>query len=251
LTLRPWTDVPSIGFCGFVSNPLMRTVYRMRGQARKAYGLSLRHRVLRSLENSELKTNFIRRQTFLACMRRKRSADAAIDQAKVRGEFLDNLLGSDYALCVRGAGNFSIRFYEALSAGRIPVLINTQCVMPFDRDIDWRQHCLRIEESDIDHAADILLEFHRRLGDDQFQAMQMANRRLWQEWLQPQAFYHRALTAAIGSAVETQAVAPAAEVLPSTADAMPAVAILPESVSESDLRRRGRQGLVPSNRQSP
>ncbi len=33
---------PSVGFCGFVSNPIVRTVYRLMGRNRKAEGLSLR-----------------------------------------------------------------------------------------------------------------------------------------------------------------------------------------------------------------
>ena len=35
------------------------------------------------------------------------------------------MLASPYILCVRGAGNYSARFYEALALGRIPVLVNT------------------------------------------------------------------------------------------------------------------------------
>lgn len=31
------------------------------------------------------------------------------------------MTGSDYVLCTRGNGNYSIRFYEALCRGRIPV----------------------------------------------------------------------------------------------------------------------------------
>ncbi len=33
---------PSVGFCGFVSNPIVRTVYRLMGRKGKAEGLSLR-----------------------------------------------------------------------------------------------------------------------------------------------------------------------------------------------------------------
>jgi hypothetical protein len=35
------------------------------------------------------------------------------------------LNSSDYILCPRGAGNTSIRFFESLSAGRTPILVDS------------------------------------------------------------------------------------------------------------------------------
>ena len=49
-----------------------------------------------------------------------------------RRDFLANMLDSDYVLCVRGDGNWSIRLYEALCLGRIPVIVDTDLVMPYD-----------------------------------------------------------------------------------------------------------------------
>jgi hypothetical protein len=196
-TVRPWREKPSVGFCGFVSNPLMRAVYRLSGRTRKAHGLALRNRVLKRMDDVRIETAFIRRQVFLASVRARRMGERKVDPFTARREFLDNLLGNDYALCVRGAGNFSIRFYEVLAAGRIPLLINTKCVLPFEDKIEWKKHCLIIEESELDRAADIFLELHRQLGEEQFRAMQVGNRRLWQDWLSPQAFIRRAIAEAL------------------------------------------------------
>jgi hypothetical protein len=61
-----------------------------------------------------------------------------------RQEFLDNLLRNPYALCVRGADNYSWRLYEALSLGKIPVLIDTGCLLPMEDEIDWDNFILKV-----------------------------------------------------------------------------------------------------------
>jgi hypothetical protein len=108
---------------------------------------------------------------------------------ETRRQFLDNMLNSDYILCSRGAGNYSIRLYETLCLGRIPVFINTDCVLPFERWIDWKQYCVWIEEKDVPHISKRIMEFHERLSPQQFQDLQRECRRLWLEWLSPQAFF--------------------------------------------------------------
>ena len=188
---RPWTPRPSVGFCGFVSNPLLRTIYRLSGRQRKALGLALRARALRALNRPGVDCHFIRR-TFYWAGTTSRFHHNAQGQVSVRREFLDNLLDSDYTLCIRGAGNYSYRFSEALAAGRIPLFVNTRCVLPFENEIDWRKHCVWVEESELPNIAKILLDFHARLNDDQFRALQQANRRLWEERLERLAFYKHA-----------------------------------------------------------
>jgi hypothetical protein len=44
---------------------------------------------------------------------------------------------SHFNICNRGTGNFSMRFYQTLSCGRIPILLNTDILLPFENEIDW------------------------------------------------------------------------------------------------------------------
>jgi hypothetical protein len=44
---------------------------------------------------------------------------------------------SEFVFCPRGTGNFSIRFYETLYYGRIPIIIDTDIVLPFSDLINW------------------------------------------------------------------------------------------------------------------
>jgi hypothetical protein len=116
---------------------------------------------------------------------------------QARQRFAGNILGNDYTLCVRGAGNFSTRFYETLSAGRIPLMIDTRCVLPFADRIDWQRHCVIVAERDIDRAGEILAEFHAGLSPEAFRRLQVENRRLWEEWLEPFSFLRRVVDDAL------------------------------------------------------
>ena len=104
-------------------------------------------------------------------------------------EFLQNLLESDYVLCARGYGNYSHRLYEALACGRIPLFIDTDCVLPFDFAIDWKRFCVWVDQVDLRSVADRVAEFHASISGEEFEELQVACRRLWEEWLSPEAFF--------------------------------------------------------------
>jgi hypothetical protein len=193
LEARPWSPTPSVGFCGFVGSLFKRLGFQLVMQREKSSGLTLRERALSALEHSSsVQTNFVRRTSFWGGSMSRFHFDPE-HQKKVRREFVDNLLGTDYTLCVRGKGNFSYRLYEVLSAGRIPVFVNSDCVLPFDGRVDWKRHVVHVEESELSQIGEKVLAFHRRLGAEGFRELQHENRRLWQEWLSPEGFFTRAL----------------------------------------------------------
>jgi hypothetical protein len=63
-----------------------------------------------------------------------------------RGGGMEQLIkyykNSEFCFCPRGTGNFSIRFYETLYYGRIPVLIDTDISLPFENVIEWNKYII-------------------------------------------------------------------------------------------------------------
>jgi hypothetical protein len=59
-----------------------------------------------------------------------------------REEFVKSILESDFVLCPRGDSNGSLRFYETLSAGRIPLIPNTQMIFPKIPVFDSNKHVI-------------------------------------------------------------------------------------------------------------
>jgi hypothetical protein len=159
-------------------------------------GSELRGKVIRLLQKSDdVYTNFIIRQGFWGGKK-----GPATDKLALRREFANNILGSDYALAVRGTGNFSYRLYEVLSCGRIPLFINTDCVLPFEEVIDWKKKFVWIEEADLDQVELRIKAFHDNMDPDEYLARQHEMRSLYEEWLSPTGFFrniHRYITGSI------------------------------------------------------
>ena len=96
--------------------------------------------------------------------------------------FFNNIQDTDYTVCIRGGGNFSARFYETLAVGRIPIFINTDCMLPFSNEINWDKHVIWIEKNEITDIEKKVIEFHSSLTPKRFQKLQISNRKLWENY---------------------------------------------------------------------
>ncbi len=108
--------------------------------------------------------------------------------SKLRREFIDNMANSDYILCTKGDGNFSIRFYDALSLGRIPLFIDTETVLPLENVINYKDFCVFVDYRDLAHVDKILAEFHKSISDEQFALMQKKARDAFENYLRIDKF---------------------------------------------------------------
>lgn len=104
-------------------------------------------------------------------------------------EYFRNLINNVYIPCCRGTENYSIRFYEALAFGRVPVLVNSDLRLPLSHLIDYEKHCCLIDKKDIHRVSDILMQFHERRRSDLL-ILQRMNRRIWKEYLSIESFYN-------------------------------------------------------------
>ena len=187
--IRDKTITPTVSYCGYLdyhnifSKSFIYHLIRIIRYGKESNpGKALRGKAVRYLSKSNLlKTKFIIRQRTL------NYTNASAE--KIRMEYYENILNTDYALVVRGKGNFSYRLYEVLSCGRIPVFVNTNCVLPFDHIIDWKKYVVWIEHSEINHIADKVVKFHKSLSEEEFKQLQFSIRKLYDEWIKPTGFY--------------------------------------------------------------
>jgi len=185
LSIRNKRELPVVGYCGYVDfdaatpkSLIMHIIRRFSGRRIKI-GSALRGRALRALRRTRgLAVNFVYRTDF----------SGGCDQL-LREEYVRNIVNSDYALVTRGAGNFSYRLYEVMSCGRIPVLVDSDCVLPFDRFIDWKKYCVWVDVSEIDSIGERVRIFHDKLTASEFEELQRAVRAIYEEWLSPAGFH--------------------------------------------------------------
>jgi len=130
-----------------------------------------------------IKTDFIRRTTYATGIKNNNEQN--------RLEFIMNIIDNDYTVCMRGGGNYSIRLYETLCLGRVPIFINTDCKLPFEEKINWKDICIWIEIDQISHISEIILESHQSMTQSQFSEKQVYCRELWLKYFSNEGFYNQ------------------------------------------------------------
>jgi hypothetical protein len=189
--------IPKIGFVGHANGSLSKWgreffVYLYHNAKRIAkrcffdyqsfYPSSVRRfKFLLTLQkNKWIDTNFILRNKYRAGVTSESEREYT---AKV---FFDNIFNNPYTFCLRGAGNFSVRFYETIAMGRIPLLIDTDIRLPIEGVISWKNHCIIASENNFIEA---LIDFHKNITDDEFVQLQINNRNLWLNYLNREAYF--------------------------------------------------------------
>lgn len=200
ITYPTYSQRPIVGFCGQADASLGKTLKEIGIRVRHWVKFKLnktkstpqpiqstsklRAHLLQKLEKDKrVDSNFIKRKKYRAGVQHNKS------KHETTLEFYDNIKDSQYILCVRGGGNFSVRFYETLAMGRIPILVNTDCLLPLNDMIDWKKHCVWVEENDQQLIAQKLLDFHQQHDHESLEALMQTNRQLWEEKLRIGRFF--------------------------------------------------------------
>ena len=102
-------------------------------------------------------------------------------------EFIDNIEQNLYGLAIRGANNSSYRLYEIFMMGRIPVLLNTDCILPFENEIPYRTNTIFIENFfNIDKQ---IRKFHDDHTENDLLNIQKQNRQIWLKYFRIDGAY--------------------------------------------------------------
>ena len=92
-----------------------------------------------------------------------------------RGRFKDVMERTKFALCPRGVDVSSIRLFEAMEAGCVPVIISDRLVLP--EGPNWEAFSIRVPERDVSRIPAIVAENEAR-----FEEMSRQAREAWEAW---------------------------------------------------------------------
>lgn len=94
----------------------------------------------------------------------------------------------------RGVATSSLRPFEAMKAGRVPVIISDQYALPIGPD--WGHFAVFVDEENIDGLPALLTQY-----ESNWETMGILARRSWEEWFSPEVLFHRMIedVIAIGS----------------------------------------------------
>lgn len=91
----------------------------------------------------------------------------ALRRQDLRRGFARLLADTAFMLCPRGAGPNSVRFYETLAFGRIPVLISDEARLPLEGLIPYDDFVVRVPETDLGSLFERLDAFRSRTSLEQ------------------------------------------------------------------------------------
>ncbi|MCC0175951.1 hypothetical protein I4641_03015 [Waterburya agarophytonicola K14] len=194
---------PTIGFCGTTSSmgtlsniakfaaPSILTKYIL-SQGKRASQVDIRLREGMSLKLREIAVNLLtsdkRLNSYFDLTNDHKSYYSNDENNRIALEnlFIENTSKSDYILCVRGTGNYSGRFYMALNAGRIPIVLDTDLVIPFEDKL----HIIKISLESLAQIGDIILEHFENTTEGEFKAIKAQNREVYRQFIAPERFFN-------------------------------------------------------------
>ena len=184
-------DTPLIGFCGQTNTSrlnALKEIGRVCARNLKFYLKQSIHSPQKLMSSSYLRGNtlkIIKKSTllnnnFIERKKYRAGVKTPEERAKTTQEFYANIYDAMYTVCVRGGGNFSVRLYETLAMGRIPILINTYGLMPLADTITWKNHVVWVEEKDLNVLPQKIVEFHKKYSFEEKAAIMKQNRLIWE-----------------------------------------------------------------------
>jgi hypothetical protein len=101
-----------------------------------------------------------------------------------RAEFKRSMIESRLSLCPESiVGVFPYRFFEAMSAARVPVLVGSDFVFPFAEQIPYQKFVLHIERDRAHLTGEIIRDFLNKTTDDELVIRGKQAQMYWQQFL--------------------------------------------------------------------
>lgn len=188
--VRVKTQIPIIGFAGWagfasVKRYLVYVAKILITRGPYKQGVFFRRKALSILSRaSNLKTLFVLRRTYSG---HKNQIEGSPEM--IRSEYIRVFQDSDLALIVKGDGNYSLRFFEALSLGKVPLFIDTDTPLPSEHVVPYDDFMIRIPWNQLGDMPSLINTFWLQTTPEQFALMQSQARKYFEQYLLPHVFY--------------------------------------------------------------
>lgn len=107
----------------------------------------------------------------------------------LKAAFKESMRVSRLSLCPASIpGVFPYRFFEAMSAGRVPILFGSDYTLPWQDEIDWKSCTFQYEANECVRAGEIIRDLLSWTKDEQLVEMGKRGRQYWDRWLNRDRF---------------------------------------------------------------
>jgi hypothetical protein len=138
----------------------------------------IRKKLESSLQTLKAKTYFEKNEDYFEFLS---------DQVKAHQQQKYRILinNSMFFLCPKGYGLNSLRFFETLSFGRIPILISDDTKLPIPKTIDYSKIMIRLPENEIHKLPDYIMKF---MDENDMKTASKLARQTWMRYFRLSSF---------------------------------------------------------------
>ncbi len=188
-TARTFNPEFNISFMGYfpriISRRLFYALKTSFSHPIKGNGSIVRKLMARKIKKTNLPITLVKRNSFSGWKR-----DNSTNTLNRRTEYFNLVRGSRYIICPRGDGNQSLRFYETLSAGRVPILIDTKIKLPLEGHLDYSKITITLKLYDsFENWRKKILDFESLFKGAKFKKLSQAISEFYDQNLSMYNFY--------------------------------------------------------------
>jgi len=191
ITSNPKFNISFMGyFPRIISTRLFYTLKNSFWHPVKGNGSIVRKLMARKIKKTNLPLTLVKRNSFSGWKR-----DNSTNTLNRRTEFFNSIRDSRYIICPRGDGNQSLRFYETLSAGRVPILIDTKIKLPLEDRLNYSEITITLNLYDsIDIWRKEILDFESLYKGTKFKKLSQEISEFYDQNLSMYNFYKNLFT---------------------------------------------------------
>ena len=105
----------------------------------------------------------------------------------LKHSYIQEILNSEFILCPRGYNTSSMRVYEVMSLGRVPIIISDNWIRP--NGPNWDQFSVSVKENEIHKLKEVIERFKSRSKE-----MGESARTEWEKWFSNDVYVDKILS---------------------------------------------------------
>jgi hypothetical protein len=105
------------------------------------------------------------------------------DRHRFWRHYAESMASAPFAICPRGRGPGSVRLFEAMRMGRVPVILADEWVYP--ERVDWQACSVTVAENDVAKLPELLRQHRARAAE-----MGLCARQEWERYYAPPVRFH-------------------------------------------------------------
>lgn len=182
---RQFSPTPSVTFMGYAPaitvGRIFRSLWPLPARPIRRNGAIIRSLGIREL--SRFPESSITAREYYSGTHKIHST-----KESTREIYLDSLSNSDFVFCPRGDGNGSQRFYETLAMGRIPIIPNTDVILP-KCETSFPENSFLLAKATSSDIVETVMGFWETLSEKTYLEHQLMNRNFYERNLLYKTFF--------------------------------------------------------------